>query len=146
MAENTLYLLRLLNELFLFCSDVDCATRDNLNSLPGGADAAAALVPPLLTLWPENHNATNGTGLNQTIYIEYGAVAPLSFEPCPSFEANTSCAAVARDDQDGDVTLFINVSMPAESAPNLLSYIILSPTLRLRFLSFVPGYMVVAYV
>lgn len=94
---------------------MDCDTRDSLNSLPGGADDSAASEPPVLTLRPETYNATEGTGMNQTLYAVYGEPTLLSLEPCQSIDKNKSCAAIASDEQDGDLTLFINVSCDARS-------------------------------
>ena len=143
------------------CSKVDCDTKANLESLPGGDEAAARKVPPVLVLWPDRYNASAaadeaselgvyglGAGVTSppTQYLVFGEVAALSLEPCESLAVNASCAAVANDTQNGDLTdritvrvLFIFASQPpaarsrrrAHPAGRLCSSHVRSPHSRL---------------
>ncbi|KAG2499887.1 hypothetical protein HYH03_002176 [Edaphochlamys debaryana] len=96
------------------CSDLPCAALAAASSAMEGA--AAAVAAPRLFLLPGAHaDNLSQAESNQTLFLTYGQPAPLSLAPCASFDpsALASCAAVANDTTDGDVTADIITTVQA---------------------------------
>ncbi|KAJ9507832.1 hypothetical protein QJQ45_019262 [Haematococcus lacustris] len=93
------------------CSKVECST---LASLPD-ASQASPQVTSVVLLPSAATNTTQAANANATVFMEYGRLAPFSLLPCPSSQAlgsaAVSCAAVALDSLEGDVSAALQEPM-----------------------------------
>ncbi|GFH16742.1 uncharacterized protein HaLaN_13226, partial [Haematococcus lacustris] len=96
---------------------VSCEARAALAALAGPSSTPS--VVSIVLLPSSAVNATAAAGTNQTLFLEYGRLAPLSLAPCPRNTSLTTsvvtCAAVAWDDQEGDLSPFMD--MPQDVSP-----------------------------
>ncbi|KAG2491872.1 hypothetical protein HYH03_009825 [Edaphochlamys debaryana] len=96
------------------CVDVSCEQWKQLKDTQD-----SELSPPRLFLLPGSHTKNLSLAeANQTVFLAYGQPAGFSLAPCSSFAAGAppappSCAAIANDTADGDVTPAISTSVAA---------------------------------
>lgn len=108
------------------CSDVSCAERSRLATLAAAAGngSASGVLSPRLFLLP-GYQTTNLSlaEADQAVFLAYRTPAPFSLAPCAAFAdgappAPPTCAAIANDTLNGDLTAAITTVVVPRCAAN----------------------------
>jgi hypothetical protein len=102
-----------------FCSSLPC-TSAAVEALAQLRPAAPRNTPPTIQLWLPRDNgvgaASSSSSEKRTFRLQYGVPGQLALAPCPMGAASevaappAGCAATASDEQDGDLTLAIDLT------------------------------------